>query len=145
MIYYCFFTNILSLGRVHSSLDLTEEEWVNICNTNVKGTWLVSKYVCIRMCNSNQGGSVINISSTARLNRGQLPGCLAYASSKTATNAVTKVQVWRFLVIFLGLKLRLSCFTMFQDILHSLQLTGIDNTLCRCTNRLLLDTSSHAC
>lgn len=78
-------------GSVHSSLDLTEEEWDDICNTNVKGTWLVSKYVCIRMRDSNQGGSVINISSTAGLNRGQLPGCLAYASSKTAANAITKI------------------------------------------------------
>ncbi|KAL8136188.1 hypothetical protein AgCh_010695 [Apium graveolens] len=78
-------------GRVHSPLDLTEEEWDDICNTNVKGTWLVSKHVCIRMRDSNQGGSVINISSIAGLNRGQLPGSLAYASSKTAVNTVTKM------------------------------------------------------
>lgn len=78
-------------GRVHSPLDLTEEEWDNICDTNVKGTWLVSKHVCIRMRDSNQGGSVINISSIAGLNRGQLPGSLAYSSSKTAVNAVTKI------------------------------------------------------
>lgn len=78
-------------GRVHGPLDLTEEEWDDICNTNVKGTWLVSKHVCIRMRDSKQGGSVVNISSIAGLNRGQLPGSLAYASSKTAVNAVTKI------------------------------------------------------
>ncbi|KAK1386562.1 Short-chain type alcohol dehydrogenase [Heracleum sosnowskyi] len=78
-------------GRIHSPLDLTEEEWDDICDTNVKGTWLVSKHVCIRMRDSKQGGSVINVSSIAGLNRGQLPGNLAYASSKTAVNAVTKV------------------------------------------------------
>lgn len=79
------------LGRVHSSLGLTEEEWDDTHITNVKGAWLVSKHVCIRMRDSNQGGSVINISSIAGLNRGQLPGGLAYSSSKTALNAVTKV------------------------------------------------------
>lgn len=78
-------------GSVHSPLDLTEEEWDNICNTNLKGTWLVSKYVCLCMRNSKQGGSVINISSIAGLNRGQLPGGLAYASSKTAVNTLTKI------------------------------------------------------
>lgn len=76
---------------MHSPLDLSEEEWDNIYRTNLKGAWLVSKYVCIRMRDANQGGSVINISSIAGLNRGQLPGGLAYASSKTALNTVMKV------------------------------------------------------
>ncbi|KAK1377751.1 putative 3-oxoacyl-[acyl-carrier-protein] reductase, chloroplastic-like [Heracleum sosnowskyi] len=79
------------LKIVHSSLGLTEEEWDNIYNTNVKGAWLVSKHVCIRMHDSNKGGSVINISSIAGLSRGQVPGGLAYTSSKTALNAVTKM------------------------------------------------------
>ncbi|XP_009588398.1 uncharacterized protein LOC107778112 [Nicotiana tabacum] len=79
-------------GSVHSPLDLSEEEWDNIYRTNLKGAWLVSKYVCIRMRDANQGGSVINISSIAGLNRGQLPGGLAYASSKTALNTVMKMM-----------------------------------------------------
>lgn len=51
----------------------------------------MTKYVCTRMRAANQGGSVINISSTAGLNRGKLPGSLAYASSKDALNSMTKV------------------------------------------------------
>nr|GMC79338.1 3-oxoacyl-[acyl-carrier-protein] reductase, chloroplastic-like [Ipomoea batatas] len=78
-------------GRVHTPLDLSEEEWNSIIKTNLTGTWLVSKYVCLHMCNSKQGGSVINISSIAGLNRGQLPGSLAYACSKAAVNTMTKV------------------------------------------------------
>ncbi|KAH0733726.1 hypothetical protein KY285_009433 [Solanum tuberosum] len=36
------------------------------------------------------GGSVINISPVLGLNRGQLPGFLAYTSSKIALDMVTK-------------------------------------------------------
>ncbi|PHT97308.1 hypothetical protein BC332_33763 [Capsicum chinense] len=79
-------------GSVHSPLDLTEEEWEKIHKTNLRGAWLVTKYVSMHMRAANQGGSVINISSIAGLNRGQLPGGLAYASSKEALNGITKVM-----------------------------------------------------
>ncbi|XP_019187443.1 PREDICTED: uncharacterized protein LOC109181924 [Ipomoea nil] len=79
-------------GRVHTPLDLTEEEWNDLTKTNLTGTWLVSKYVCLRMCNAKFGGSIVNISSISGLNRGQLPGGLAYTTSKTAVNALTRVM-----------------------------------------------------
>ncbi|XP_073151330.1 uncharacterized protein [Henckelia pumila] len=79
-------------GSVHSPLNLSEDEWENTIKTNLTGTWLVSKHVCTLMRDAKKGGSVINISSIAGLNRGQLPGCLAYASSKTAVNALTNVM-----------------------------------------------------
>lgn len=75
-------------GRVHTPLDLLEEEWDEIIKTNLTGTWLVSKYVCRRM----RGGSVINISSIGGLERGHLPGGLAYVCAKTAINSMTKVM-----------------------------------------------------
>ncbi|PIN22698.1 hypothetical protein CDL12_04585 [Handroanthus impetiginosus] len=40
------------------------------------------------MHDAQQGGSVINISSTAGLNRGHLPRCLVYAASKAAINVM---------------------------------------------------------
>lgn len=79
------------IGRVHSPLDLTEEEWDASIKTNLKGSWLVSKYVCIRMRDAKLRGSVINVSSIAGLNRGQLPGGFAYVAGKAALNAITKV------------------------------------------------------
>ncbi|KAL8489294.1 hypothetical protein ACS0TY_024786 [Phlomoides rotata] len=79
-------------GSVHSPLDLTEEEWDDIIRTNLKGTWLVSKYVCKRMCDAKCGGSVVNISSIAGLNRGYLPGALVYSASKVAVNTITKIM-----------------------------------------------------
>lgn len=74
-----------------SPLELCEEEWDGTVRTNLTGTWLVSKYVCIHMRDAKQGGSIINISSIAGLDRGQLPGGLAYASSKTGVVTLTKV------------------------------------------------------
>ncbi|KAH6772205.1 Rossmann-fold superfamily protein [Perilla frutescens var. frutescens] len=79
-------------GSVRTPLNLSEDEWDSVAKTNLKGTWLVSKYVCERMRDAQQGGSVINISSTAGLNRGQLPGSLIYATSKAAVNSMTKVM-----------------------------------------------------
>ncbi|TXG70188.1 hypothetical protein EZV62_005123 [Acer yangbiense] len=79
-------------GTVKNPLDLSKEEWDHVIKTNLTGSWLVSKYVCMRMRDANQGGSVINVSSVAGLNRGQLPGAVAYASSKAGLNTMTKVM-----------------------------------------------------
>ncbi|PWA74068.1 hypothetical protein CTI12_AA248460 [Artemisia annua] len=79
-------------GPVKNPLNLSEEDWDRAFNTNLRGSWLVSKYVGLHMVASNQGGSIINISSTAGLNRGHLPGALAYATSKSALNTMTKVM-----------------------------------------------------
>ncbi|KAI3742287.1 hypothetical protein L1987_59967 [Smallanthus sonchifolius] len=53
-------------GKVHSLLELVEDEWDSTMRTNLTGTWLVSKYVSARG--------------------------LAYASSKTGVNTLTKVM-----------------------------------------------------
>lgn len=79
-------------GTVKSSLELSEEEWDKTFKTNLKGSWLVSKYMCIRMRDAKQGGSIINISSIGGLNRGYLPGAAAYSSSKAGLNTLTKIM-----------------------------------------------------
>ncbi|KAJ0989776.1 hypothetical protein J5N97_008132 [Dioscorea zingiberensis] len=79
-------------GGVHSPLDWTEEDWNTNFATNLTGLWLVSKHVCKLMRDKKQKGSVINISSIAGLNRGQLPGGVAYSAAKAGVNAVTKVM-----------------------------------------------------
>jgi len=43
------------------------------------------------MRDAGRGGSVINVSSIAGVNRGHLPGGAAYASSKAGLNTLTKV------------------------------------------------------
>ncbi|KAI8562533.1 hypothetical protein RHMOL_Rhmol03G0043100 [Rhododendron molle] len=79
-------------GSVSSSLELSEEEWNNTTTTNITGAWLVSKYVGKCMRDGGRGGSIINISSIQGLNRIQIPGALAYASSKGAMHILTKAR-----------------------------------------------------
>lgn len=79
-------------GNVRTPLDISEEEFVSTVRTNLVGTWLVSKYVGLRMRDAKTGGSIINISSISGINRGQLPGGIAYASSKSAVISMTKVM-----------------------------------------------------
>ncbi|KAJ1436049.1 Short-chain dehydrogenase/reductase SDR [Sesbania bispinosa] len=77
-------------GNVKSPLELSEEEWNQVLRTNLTGTWLVSKSVCKRMRDAQRKGSIINIASIAGLNRGQLPGSVAYSCSKGGVNMLTK-------------------------------------------------------
>ncbi|KAK1427046.1 hypothetical protein QVD17_15728 [Tagetes erecta] len=79
-------------GPNRSSLDLEEDDWRTTFGVNVRGSWLVSKYVCKQMLASDQEGSIINISSVAGLNRMQPHGAIAYASSKSALNTMTKIM-----------------------------------------------------
>lgn len=84
-------------GSVKSSLDLSEQEWEKVFRTNLTGPWLVSKHVCVLMRDNNAkqgrgGGSVINVSSIAGLQRGKLPGALAYACSKGGLDIMTKMM-----------------------------------------------------
>ncbi|KVH81038.1 NAD(P)-binding domain-containing protein, partial [Cynara cardunculus var. scolymus] len=46
-------------------MDFEEGDWNYIFRTNLTGSWLVAKHVCINMRKAKQGGSVINISSIA--------------------------------------------------------------------------------
>lgn len=80
------------IGPVRGALDLSEEDWEKAFKTNVTGSWLVSKYVCRHMVALNQGGSIINMSSCAGLNRTHEKGAVAYISSKAAFNTMTKVM-----------------------------------------------------
>nr|XP_004252844.1 uncharacterized protein LOC101268370 [Solanum lycopersicum] len=81
-------------GPVSSPLELSEEEWEHTFNTNLRGAWLLSKYVCRRMRDAKLqgGGSVINISSVSGLNRVLVPGGLAYACSKMALDMLTRMM-----------------------------------------------------
>ncbi|XP_076958235.1 uncharacterized protein LOC143633906 [Bidens hawaiensis] len=79
-------------GPVQNPLDWSEEDWDKTFRTNVKGSWLVSKYVCLQMRACNHVGSVINISSIVGFQRAYSPGAVAYASSKSAINNITKVM-----------------------------------------------------
>ncbi|KAL5997325.1 hypothetical protein ACLOJK_008255 [Asimina triloba] len=88
----CLQAGNLIACTIHSPLSLSEDEWITTMKTNLTGSWLVAKYVCELMRDAKQKGSIINISSITGLDRGQTPGALAYAVSKTGVNAMTKVM-----------------------------------------------------
>ena len=69
--------------------DMTESEWDRLMDTNVKGTFLVSKFALPHMRRQG-GGVIVNNSSDAGLigNR----NCPAYCASKGAVNLMTKAM-----------------------------------------------------
>lgn len=81
-------------GGVRSPLDWSEGDWNANIRTNLTGQWLVTKHVCRHMRDAKLKGSVINISSIGAINRGHLPGGIAYAASKAGVNTITKVMFY---------------------------------------------------
>ncbi|KAJ4978798.1 hypothetical protein NE237_009578 [Protea cynaroides] len=79
-------------GTVKTPLDLSEEEWNNTVNTNLTGSWLVTKSVGRHIRENGMKGSVIFITSIGGIQRGELPGGIAYSASKAGINAMTKVM-----------------------------------------------------
>ncbi|KAL1824820.1 hypothetical protein ACET3Z_011598 [Daucus carota] len=83
-------------GSTMSSLKLSTEEWNRVFKVNLDGAWLCSKYIGLHMQSAGRGGSIINISSISRVNRGKNAGSLAYSSSKAASHTMTQVMALNF-------------------------------------------------
>ncbi|XP_042513651.1 3-oxoacyl-[acyl-carrier-protein] reductase FabG-like [Macadamia integrifolia] len=79
-------------GTVSPSIDLSEEEWNNTLRTDLTGSWLVTKSVCRRIHENGLRGSVMFISSISGIQRGELPGGIAYGAAKAGLNAMTKIM-----------------------------------------------------
>ncbi|XP_047333433.1 3-oxoacyl-[acyl-carrier-protein] reductase FabG-like [Impatiens glandulifera] len=79
-------------GSISSVIDISQEEWDRTMKTNLDGQWLVAKSVMAHMIKTRIAGSIINISSTAGLNRVLAPGSVSYVNSKSALHALTKVM-----------------------------------------------------
>jgi NAD(P)-dependent dehydrogenase (short-subunit alcohol dehydrogenase family) len=70
-------------------VEMHEEEWDAVFDTNVKGMFLVSRAVARRMIDRGQGGRIVNISSGAA-ESGRV-GAAHYCASKAAVNMFTRV------------------------------------------------------
>jgi len=81
--------NNAGLYPVTPLLDLSEKEWDQVLDTNLKGPFMCSKAVAREMIAKGVKGHIVNISSTASLIA--RPGTVHYASSKGGLNMLTKV------------------------------------------------------
>ncbi len=81
---------IINNAGIHvpgSTLDLTEEDWARVMDTNVKGAWLVSREGIRRWVAEGRGGNIINVASVLGLRvQSQFA---AYAASKAAVIQLT--------------------------------------------------------
>ncbi|MDX9788515.1 MAG: glucose 1-dehydrogenase [Desulfobacterales bacterium] len=68
-------------------VQITEEEWDNVMDINVKGYFLMSKYALMQMISQNRG-NIINIASIAGIIAAPLLAC--YCASKGAIVQLTK-------------------------------------------------------
>lgn len=72
-----------------SLLELREEDWDRVINTNLKGTFLCTQQAARRMKQHGQGGAIVNIGSGA--NKRPFPGLVDYSASKGGINQLTQV------------------------------------------------------
>jgi 2-deoxy-D-gluconate 3-dehydrogenase len=70
------------------SVEMTEEEWSQVIDLNLKGTFFFCQEVAREMIARNQGGKIINIASLwASLG---VPNLIGYASSKGGVGSLTR-------------------------------------------------------
>lgn len=84
-------------------LDMEDELWYDTVNINLNGVYLVTKAVGQLMREKNEGGSIINISSTA--GRRGLPDYGAYCATKFAVVGMTQ----QLALELAPLKIRVNC------------------------------------
>lgn len=68
--------------------ELTDQQWEDVTNTNLKSEWMASQSFCKRLIAEGRKGAIVNIGSiqAARV----LPGRTHYAPSKLAVEALTR-------------------------------------------------------
>jgi NAD(P)-dependent dehydrogenase (short-subunit alcohol dehydrogenase family) len=69
-------------------LDLTDEQWSDVVNTNLRGEWMCSQAFCRRVIAAGRTGAIVNIGS---IQAGKvLPGRTHYAPAKLAIEGLTR-------------------------------------------------------
>ena len=80
--------NNAGIAQAKPSLELTEEDWRQVMNTNLDGAWRVAQGSAKAMVAAGKGGSIINIASVLGLR--VATSLLAYAAAKAALIQVTE-------------------------------------------------------
>ncbi len=69
-------------------LEMTDKQWVDVTNINLKSGWLCSQVFCRRVVAEKRQGAIVNLGS---IQSGKvLPGRTHYAPSKLAIEALTR-------------------------------------------------------
>jgi NAD(P)-dependent dehydrogenase (short-subunit alcohol dehydrogenase family) len=80
--------NNAGIAQGKPSIELTEEDWRQVMNTNLDGAWRVAQESAKAMVAAGKGGSIINIASVLGLRVAN--ALLAYATAKAGLIQATK-------------------------------------------------------
>ena len=69
-------------------LELTDDQWTRLVDTNLRGAWLCSQIVCRRVVDAKRAASIVNIGSIQAAK--VLPGRTHYAPTKLGIEALTR-------------------------------------------------------
>lgn len=70
--------------------EMTDEDWTSLVNTNVFGTFRITKSVIVKMLENKNGGSIINIGSISAERAIPKVHLTVYCTTKAAINMFTK-------------------------------------------------------
>jgi NAD(P)-dependent dehydrogenase (short-subunit alcohol dehydrogenase family) len=80
--------NNAGIAQAKPALELTEDDWRGVMNTNLDGAWRVAQQSARAMIAAGKGGSIINIASILGLR--VATSLLAYTAAKAALVQVTQ-------------------------------------------------------
>ncbi len=85
----CFVANA-GVARGGQFMELEEEDWEAVIQTNLTGVFLSCQVAARRMVDQGRGGRIITMASVAA--ERAVPGMVAYCSSKAAVRMLTRVM-----------------------------------------------------
>lgn len=88
------FNNAGIEGNWKPMTDLSEQEWDDVIDINLKGVWLSLKYEIQQMLKQSTGGSIVNMSSVAGLMG--TPAAAPYGASKHGVISLTRTAALEF-------------------------------------------------
>lgn len=80
--------NNAGISGAKLALEMSENDWSSVVDTNLKGTFLVSRFAAEQMLETTRGGSIVNIASILGLR--VAGGVSAYTASKAGVVHLTK-------------------------------------------------------
>ena len=79
--------NNSGIARGDAALDVSEDDWDEVLDTNLKGAFLVARELASRMVHAGGGGSIVNVASI--LGFRAAPGLASYSASKAGLKHLT--------------------------------------------------------